>query len=243
MGLIILMNLMAVILCIKNIIIHVNRYFPLTYNLGIIDRYGYVGVKIKYDTEPVDVELISPTGKHYQKDNCNIYETDKTNKTIIAMVDTTETGLWKTGINQKNNKNINYTFLTRTSSVLHMEDAKIIEIDGDPYISFIPVMGSEYASECSYSIILKNKDKSFSLKTGKAPLNKQACIMLDPPESAFTGDSYNVTISISSLTEKPTHTSQTFNIFLAEHKEKEINNDNNTESNTDTESDIGTESD
>ena len=218
-ALIIMLNILLISSWAYNMLKQIGQNIPAEYDLGIIDRYGYTGIRVTYDTEPVDVELISPSGKRYDKNTCNSYEINETDKTITAMVDTTEIGLWRARLNQKTNRNIKYAFLTKASSIIHMDGGEIIEINGDPYVTFVPVMETSNGNTCEYSMWIKNRNKAFPLSSGDVALNKKAYIMIDPPKSAFTGDNYILILTLTSKTEKPTHVSKEFTIFLAEYTE------------------------
>jgi hypothetical protein len=176
----------------------------VTYNLGTNSQYGYVGVKVYYDSEPVDISLMSPSGLVYSEKQMNIYEIDTEGMTMTALIDTSETGEWKVMLNKKSNSALKYAFMVQPSLTIHIEDARVTEIDGKPYVSFMPIMSTENTDKCKYSLTLRNSNYSLPLATGTTPLNEKTFIPVEANDSAYNGSSYTIRLAVSSMEDEAT---------------------------------------
>lgn len=95
----------------------INSYQMKTYTLGINKRIGTIGADIKYDVQPVDVILVSPSGKQYS--NSVI---DQENKIMQITTVSNEKGKWKIIYNKKANKSIKYSMIVRPSQTVMMDN-------------------------------------------------------------------------------------------------------------------------
>ena len=80
----IILNISLVAICL--ILMKSQHYndLPQTYKLGKAEQSGYIGVELTYDKEPVDIELISPTGKRFGKQHTNVYNIDTNKKQMTV---------------------------------------------------------------------------------------------------------------------------------------------------------------
>ena len=193
-----------------------DRFQDHTYILGKLTQYGYVGATVTYDNEPVSITLISPSGKTYTKSSATIYEIDPKKKTVTTMVDTTELGIWQIGLNQKTNRTIKYTFIHKPSLTIHLEHVEIIDIEGDPYVCFTPIMSTSQTNICSYNILIKNQHRAYIIDSGTVPLNKKAYVLIAPDKPAFNGETYQLQLSVNSMLDPPTTDSAILTILLPE---------------------------
>lgn len=194
-----LLALTEIILClllIRSLDIQKKDNTLHTYKLGIHNGYGYAGAEIRYDTEPVHVTLITPSGKRLNSSNADIYETDHVQKTITIMEDSEEQGLWQIEMDKRSNRAITYAFVEKPSKTLYIKDTCITEIQGIPYLKFIPVMSTENTKNCQYSITIQSPRHSFAIAGGKALLNKAAYIKITPPDAAMNGETYQMKLSV-----------------------------------------------
>ena len=169
------------------------------YILGTIDEYCCVGLKLSYNKEPAEITIVSPSRRKYSKNYCDVYEIDESKKIITALIDTKEIGQWSVIINKKSNKSIQYEFVTAASPSLYLSNVKLTEIDGLPYLTFLPTMHAENETKCKYAISMRSDKKSFVLSNGDTPLNEQAYILIEPSKHAYTGDKYTIRLAIQSM--------------------------------------------
>lgn len=172
---------------------------PTIYHLGEITQPGYVGVKVTYDKEPVDIVLISPDDKTISKNLMSEYNINDKKHIIYAYYDTDKLGEWHVSLNQKRNKFVQYEFLQQPSNTIHIQDINIKEIHGVPHVEFTPLMSTKYSTKCNYSIIIENDHRSFSLDSGEVKLNKKAYITINPPDIAFNDEAYVLTLNVISV--------------------------------------------
>ena len=95
----------------------IDSYQMKTYTLGVNKRIGTIGADIKYDVQPVDAILISPSGKQYS--NSVI---DQENKIMQITAISDEKGEWKIVYNQKANKSVKYNMIVRPSQTVMMDN-------------------------------------------------------------------------------------------------------------------------
>lgn len=172
------------------------------YKLGTLSEYGYMGIDLSYDKEPVDITLISPTGKKFDESNCDVYTVDKNNKRITALIDTKEIGQWDVMFDKKFNRAIRYSPVTEASPTLYLTDVKFTEINKKQYISFIPIMSDKNNTDCKYSITMSNNKKSFDMGSGKAKLNEPSYIEISPNKNAYDETNYTVQITVQTIDSK-----------------------------------------
>ena len=192
---------LLIIMFIHSLHINIVNNTPSEYALGEITSPGWVGVKVVYDKEPVDIMLLSPTGKRISKQFMDKYFVDDVKHVIYAYYDTEELGTWKLSINKKHNRSVQYTFLEGPSDKIHVIDVKITELNGLPYVEFTPIMDDNSNSKCMYSIIIENDKHSFSLKSGKVKLNKKAYVLINPSDAAFNNETYLLKLNVISITD------------------------------------------
>lgn len=198
-ALIVMINIALLILWLQTLNLINDKNTQKTYNLGRITQYGYVGAILHYDTEPMEISLVSPSKKEIKSEMMDIYNIDKKTKTITALYDTKELGTWKIRINEKSNNVIKYEFIQRPSNVIHLTEVNITTINDDPYITFTPIMNTNKTNYCKYTILLSNENKAFAIDSGNANLNKKNCILIDPNIHAFDGSTYQLTLSVVSI--------------------------------------------
>lgn len=174
-----------------------NNQIKQTYKLGDVTEYGYVGVELTYDKEPVDIELITPSGEHIYPRYADFYSIDETNRVITLLYDTDELGEYQIAFNVKSNTSINYTFINEPSPTLRMSDLRIVKIDNYYYIEFTPYMALDEDDDttCKYTVTLYNVNKSFVIDSGSVNLNETAYVIFNPNPAAYTGDMYDIRVS------------------------------------------------
>lgn len=172
------------------------------YELGTAEQCGYVGVELVYDNEPVDVELISPSGKHYNKQTVSIYNINTDKRTITVLYDTSELGEWVVSFNEKTNERITYSFINKPSPTLNVTDVNLVKIEDYYYVKFTPVMESDIYKTCKFTITLSSNNCSFLLDDGNVKLNETTYILFNPKETAYNGDMYSIKIAIQTQDEQ-----------------------------------------
>ncbi len=213
--LIALINLILFITWGKSLLKDYKKYSNQIYELGTMDEQGSIGVTVKYTNEPVNITLISPSGKEINRKEMDEYEIDEKNKTITAWADTKELGKWKLKLNQKSNRTIRYTFSKKKSRKIHLEQTSIAMLNDMPHIVFTPVMSTENCTTCTYSMLLANTQHAFILNSGETMLNKKACIAIDPDEAAFNDETYQLKLTVTSLDKEiPSSDTKELNVLL-----------------------------
>lgn len=192
----IMTNISLLLILGKEIKQEKKKYIQETYSLGEISQVGYVGFEISYDNEPIDVELISPSGKSTPRDYYEKYDINTQNHIITAYKDTTELGEWKIRFHKGHNSLIKYRLISQPSTTIHLTNVRLLDIENEPYISFMPIMDDSVVNTCNYALSLKNKNHSFSLESGQTKLNETAYVKIEPDINAFNGEAYTLTISI-----------------------------------------------
>lgn len=198
----IILNISLVAICL--ILMKSQHYndLPQTYKLGKAEQSGYIGVELTYDKEPVDIELISPTGKRFGKQHTNVYNIDTNKKQMTVLCDTTELGEWTISFNKKTNKHISYVFINKPSPTLNITDVNIVKIKDYYYVKFTPVMETGTIVTCKYSITLTSTQHSFTLDDGNVKLNETAYILFNPNPLAYNGELYDIKIALQTQDEK-----------------------------------------
>ncbi|MBO5435361.1 hypothetical protein J6A31_06055 [bacterium] len=165
------------------------------YSLGETSVFGYVGAKIIYDKEPIDVVLKNSNGDEYDAESADVYEHNADEKTITILVDTDEMCKWFVQFNKKTNSSISYAFVNKMSPTLYIMNTKIITEDGKNYVTFAPVQKTNL-SACRYTISLKSNSRDLKLNTGDAEMNKTAMIEFNPPLDAYNNEIFTVTVKL-----------------------------------------------
>lgn len=205
-----------------------------SYILGKADTCGYIGIKLTYSNEPVDVSITDPEGTEYTKDSEQAYyKNDTDSKTIILMADSGKLGNWSASFNKKRNTRINYSMVESPSETLYMSEPKIYKnSEGKYYIKFMPEMSDPKSSGCEFSITMNKMNFSYELTSGNIPLNKEAEIPLNFPEHVYTGEDYELEISVQAAdaginTKLPDGKSahSTLNIHLEKHNPQAVSPD------------------
>ena len=122
----------------------IDSYQMKTYTLGVNKRIGTIGADIKYDVQPVDAILISPSGKQYS--NSVI---DQENKIMQITAISDEKGEWKIVYNQKANKSVKYNMIVRPSQTVMMDNitAHLNKKQKKLKITCLPVYGEPTDTE------------------------------------------------------------------------------------------------
>lgn len=168
-----------------------------TYKLGTATVPGYIGVEMQYDTDIVDIELITPSGKHINKLNVDVCEINEENKTITFLKDTDEMGDWFVSFNTKHNTNINYKFISKYSPTLRMTDIELIKSNNYYYLSFTPMMETtDDITTVKSSVTMQSQKHSFFLDTNEIKLNEPAYILFNPKYNAYNGEMYTIRVSL-----------------------------------------------
>ena len=156
----------------------IDSYQMKTYTLGVNKRVGTIGADIKYDVQPVDVILISPSGKQYS--NSVI---DQENKIMQITVISDEKGEWKIIYNQKANKSIKYSMIVRPSQTVMMDNITAhLDIQTKKLkITCLPVYGEPTDTETQIQMTISmSYNKTYKiLFNGNIPANT-------PWENIFT---------------------------------------------------------
>lgn len=175
-----------------------------TYKLGEASQYGYVGVKLTYDKEPVEIEIITPSGTHVYPKYADVYYIDENTKTMVLLKDTDELGEYQVTFNVKSNENINYSFVNEPSPTLRISELRLVKIDKYYYVEFTPYMRLNETDDknCKYSITLYNSNKSFVIDVGETAINETAYVLFNPSTHAYTGESYDIRVACQTLDNK-----------------------------------------
>ena len=225
-----LTEILLFLLCFRSLAIQKKDNTSHIYELGIYTGYGYTGAEIHYDREPVDVTLITPSGKKLKPQYADIYEIDYDTKTITIMEDSNESGLWTIELNKKSNIQVTYSFITKPSDTLYIKNAEITDINGEQYLTFTPVMSTGYTKICQYSVTLSNSKHSFAVANGNALLNKTSYVKIIPQNAAMNGETYDLRLAVKAGDGiMKTSDQETMTVILPEKSENAIENEQKTE--------------
>lgn len=169
------------------------------YSLGTLTQYGYIGIELSYDKEPVDITLLSPSGQKLTKEYFDVYEVDELNHRMTALIDSNNLGQWQVALNKKSNTTVKYSFITGESPTLYLTNVKLTEINGLPYVTFLPIMSKDGNDECKYAITMSGKSKFFALDNGTVTLNEQAYILIEPDKNSYTENKYTIRVAVQSM--------------------------------------------
>lgn len=176
----------------------------LHFALGEATMKGYVGADVYYDREPVDVSIKAADGTIYDQSNADIYKIDKDRKVVTIMKDTGDLGKWTIGYNTKSNKNITFSFLNTASPTLYINDGvRLVHNKNDYYVEFQPMMFvKDLNATAYYSVSIINKKDSNrneeNISTGHVAYNELAYALFEPSILAYTGDTYDVVVTVQS---------------------------------------------
>ena len=168
------------------------------YILGRADSCGYIGVKITYDIEPVDVILYSPDGQKYIPGGKNVYyKVDHKAHTVLLLADSNRLGIWTANFNTKSNTKIDYCLVQTPSKTLYI-DQPILYIgnDGSYHIKFNTSISRENHEKARCSVMLEKTDFSYCLNETTIDLNKETDIPLTFPDHVFTDQDYTINVSV-----------------------------------------------
>ena len=198
-----------------------------SYIVGEATKKGYIGVKITYDKEPVDVILCDPEGHKYRTDSQNVYyEIKDDEKTVVLLADSDVLGTWSVQFNTKSNKNINYCMIETPSETLYISDPSIcIGEDGQYYLKMTTVLADgETTARCNMTL---NKSAfSYGLKSSDIELNKEAYVLLQFPDHVFTDEDYHLKINISTKSGKTALSQVDVHLNARREQPSEINKEN-----------------
>lgn len=103
-GVLLLIALSAYAFVLNNQRLENNKFF--SEQLKNVTDTCTLETTVKYDVEPIDFVLVSPSGSRYAADGCDGYIIDKNQKTIKMTIHTKDTGTWKIDRNQKGNSQV-----------------------------------------------------------------------------------------------------------------------------------------
>lgn len=171
-----------------------NRYI-----IGEATDCGYIGIRITYDEEPVDVRIQDPYGRSYSTGSEGVlYEIDKDEKTVTLLADSDKTGVWSAEFNTKSNKDIRYSLLQMPSETLYIVSPVICrKEDGSYCLKFSTTMSDEQETTAVCNLTLSKASFSYGMDKTDIRLNQETEIPLEFPEHAFTDEYYNLRINLS----------------------------------------------
>ena len=185
------------------------RNYMNKYVIGTVTNCGYVGVKLTYDKEPIDLALFDSVGNKYTKLSKNaFYEVNETEKTITLLADSDKIGIWSAEFNTKSNKNITYKLIQTPSETLYIQNPHIIQKDnGNYYLSFSTTLDTDIKETAVCNLTINKSSFSYGIeKSEEIVLNAETEIPLQFPDHTFTNEDYELRINISTLSGKTTNT-------------------------------------
>ena len=169
------------------------------YIVGEATKSGYIGIKITYDKEPVDVILCDPDGRKYMPEAMNTYyKVNEDEKTVVLLADSDKLGIWSAQFNTKSNKKIDYCMIETPSKTLYVTEPSIyIGDDGQYYLKFKTTISETEETTAKCNMTLNKSAFSYGLKSADIPLNEEAHVLLQFPDHVFTNEDYRLKINIS----------------------------------------------
>ena len=119
-----------------------------------VERPCMINLEAAFDVEPVDLELMSPSGILYDASTATSY-TSEAGRVTMSLI-ATETGNWQVLSNQKANTAVGVTFSTQYVENIFAQNVSISDTtDGKTAVSFMPMYksGAEH-KEFTYEITL-----------------------------------------------------------------------------------------
>jgi hypothetical protein len=170
-----------------------------SYVLGEATQCGYIGVKIAYDKEPVDVRLYSPDGRQYTKDSPDVsYDVSENENYLTLLADSDELGMWSVEFNTKTNKSIDYTLIQEPSETLYLSHPSLYaDEEGYHHLVFSTSISDTENVTAKCSLILNKPSFSYQLYFEDVELNKEVDIRLEFPKHVFTDEDYTMKINVS----------------------------------------------
>lgn len=170
------------------------------YVLGEATSCGYIGVKITYDIEPVDVILYSPDGQKFAPDTMasNVqYNVDEKHHTVTLLADSDKLGIWSAEFNTKKNKKIDYCLIQTPSDTLYMTPAVLYTgNDGAYHVKFSTSMSAKEHDTARCSMILEKTSFSYCISDTTINLNEETDIPITFPDHVFTDEDYTLKVSV-----------------------------------------------
>ena len=169
------------------------------YIVGEATKSGYIGIKITYDKEPVDVILCDPTGRKYMPESMDTYyKVNENEKTVVLLADSDKLGIWSAQFNTKSNKKIDYCMIETPSKTLYVTEPSIyIGDDGQYYLKFKTTISETEETTAKCNMTLNKSAFSYGLKSADIPLNEEAHVLLQFPDHVFTNEDYRLKININ----------------------------------------------
>lgn len=170
-----------------------------SYIVGEATKSGYIGIKITYDKEPVDVILCDPTGRKYLPESRDAYyKVNEDEKTVVLLADSNKLGIWSAQFNTKSNKKIDYCMIETPSETLYVTEPSIyIGDDGQYYLKFTTTISETEETTAKCNMTLNKSAFSYGLKSADILLNEEAHVLLQFPDHVFTNEDYRLKINIS----------------------------------------------
>lgn len=193
------------------------------YQLGEAKTCGYIGIKITYDMEPVDIILYDPDGNEYTKDaRSALYEVDEKNKAVSLLIDSDKLGQWSAKFNTKSNKKLDYCMMETPSDTPYMSTPYIHIGDDGQYYLTLTVSVSETEAEpetVQCSLTLSKTSFSYNLGIVDIPANEETDVLLNFPDHVFTDEDYRLQINI--CTKSNMSTRDEISVHLNDYDKKE----------------------
>lgn len=169
-----------------------------TYVLGEADSCGYIGVKITYDIEPVDVILYSPDGQKYTPEGMNAYyKVDHVAHTVVLLADSDKLGIWTADFNTKSNTKIDYCLVQTPSDTLYMNQPILyIGDDGSYHVKFNTSISRENHETARCSVMLERTGFSYCISDVTINLNEEVDIPLTFPDHVFTDQDHTMKVHV-----------------------------------------------
>lgn len=145
-----------------------------------------VVLALQYDTEPVTVSLISPSGQRYQED----YGAKHENNTMMISTITREKGDWMVEYNTLRNKAVNFQFRAENIDKILLEDVKWNLDATNPSVSFKGNFGNGKKIQYDYDITANSHSASQSgtVKDGTATTGDTVTVKLNMKDFKSAND-------------------------------------------------------
>lgn len=172
---------------------NMNRYV-----LGEATDCGYIGIRLTYDKEPVDVKISDPYGRTYSVHlDDALYELNENEKTIILLADSDKLGTWSAEFNTKSNKNIQYSMVQTPSETLYIVSPTVYQSEnGNYYLKFTATLYDAEETTADCNLTLSKSSFSYGMEKTEISLNQETNLLLSFPDHAFTDENYKLRINL-----------------------------------------------
>lgn len=155
---------------------------------------------VTFDNEPIEIQLITPSGKHYAEAEFNTYEI--TDNKIICTVNTDEIGEWKVEYNNLTNTDVKITYDLLPPNQLYFENVKINNDAKNFTVSLKTIYQDQSDKNTKVNCLIRmssdTKNKSVAIYDAEIPINQELTLECNT-SNLVTGTNWQFSIQTYSV--------------------------------------------